>query len=255
MIEKIKNYIDKNTAFLLRLDDIAENMNWEFMNEAEVVFDKYNIKPILGVIPLNQDKDLLQYQKINSNFWDKVRKWQDKGWEIGMHGTYHLYNNKCNKNDYLGYGGNTEFCNVLYEKQLETIKEGLNKFNKENVLIKTFFAPNHTFDLNTLRALKTCGIYRVFDGYGLMPYEENDIKFVPQLFYKIIRIPFGIQSFQIHLNYYNLKDFENFISFIHKNNKKMISFDQAIEKTNNNFSYKMIRLLSKKILQLKRVFI
>jgi|TARA_B110000211_G_C13898590_1_gene472872 predicted deacetylase len=255
MFEKIKNYIDKNTGFLLRLDDIAENMKWDFMNKAEIIFDQYNIKPVLGVIPYNKDKELLEHPKINSNFWDKVRSWQNKGWEIGMHGTYHSYKNICNKNDYLGYGGNTEFCNISYDEQLKKIKDGLNKFSKEDISIKTFFAPNHTFDTNTLKALKSCGINKVLDGYGLMPYEEDGIKFVPQLFYKIIRIPFGIQSFQIHLNYYNLKDFENFISFIHDNNKKMITFDQAITKTNNDFAYKVIRFATKKLLQLKRIFI
>ena len=42
---------------LIRFDDICENMNWDFMNECEIIFDKYNIKPLLGVIPSNLDSD------------------------------------------------------------------------------------------------------------------------------------------------------------------------------------------------------
>ena len=49
------NFFKKNTGLLIRFDDIAENMNWQFMDESEILFDKYNIKPLLGVIPNNKD--------------------------------------------------------------------------------------------------------------------------------------------------------------------------------------------------------
>ena len=35
MLSKIKNYIKKNTGILIRLDDIAENMNWDLMSKSE----------------------------------------------------------------------------------------------------------------------------------------------------------------------------------------------------------------------------
>ena len=86
-----------------------------------------------------------------------------------------------------------------------------------------------------------------------MPYEENKINFIPQLFYKIIKLPFGIQSLQIHLNYLNQKDFDNFKNFIEKNSKKIITYNQTISKVNNSFFYKIIRIATKKILQVKRL--
>ena len=52
MFVKIKNYIKENTGILIRLDDIAENMNWDLMEKLELLFEKYGIKPILGVIPI-----------------------------------------------------------------------------------------------------------------------------------------------------------------------------------------------------------
>ena len=253
MIDKIKNYVKDNTGLLLRLDDIAENMKWEFMDEVEVLFDKYNIKPILGVIPKNKDKELLSYPKKNTNFWNRVREWKEKGWEIAMHGTNHVYDKFCSKVDYLGHGGNTEFCSHPFNEQLEKIKIGLNKFKEEKIIIRTFFAPNHTFDKNTLLALNECGIDKVLDGYGLMPYKENEVNFIPQLFYKTFKLPFGIQSFQIHLNYFNKKEFYDFKNFIEKNYKKFITFDQALSKVNNNFPYKVIRMTTEKILKIKRV--
>ena len=252
MFSKIKNYISENTGILIRLDDIAENMNWDLMEKSELLFDEFKIKPVLGVIPVNKDEELLSYPRKN-NFWDRVRKWRDKGWEISMHGFTHVYDKISKKEDYFNYGGGSEFCGHSLEVQFSRIKNGLNKFNDENIKIKSFFAPNHTFDKNTLLALKKCGINEVIDGYGLMPYEENKINFIPQLFYKIIKLPFGIQSLQIHLNYLNQKDFDNFKKFIEKNSKKIITYDQAISKVNNSFFYEIIRLTTKKVLQVKRL--
>ena len=253
MIKKVKNFISDNTAFLIRLDDIAENMKWEFMDEMEILFDNFNIKPVLGVVPYNKNLELLSYPKKNQNFWDQVRAWKAKGWEIGMHGTNHLYDRVCSKTDYLGHGGNTEFCGHPFAKQLEKINIGIKKFEEEKISIRTFIAPNHTFDQNTLLALKKSGINEVLDGYGLMPYSENDINFIPQLFYKMIKLPFGIQCFQIHLNYFNEQNFEDFKNFIKKNSKKIITYDQAISKVNNSFLYKIIRIGTKKALQIKRL--
>jgi len=253
MINKIKKYISSNTGFLIRLDDIAENMHWEMMARATSLFDKFNIKPVLGVIPNNKDPELLAYPKINISFWDQVRNWRDKGWIIAMHGNDHVYDKKCPKTDYLSLGGNSEFCTHSLEDQFDKIKLGINKFESEDIKIKTFFAPNHTFDKKTLLALKKIGIKEVIDGYGLMPYEEDGIKFIPQLFYKIRSIPFGIQTLQIHLNYFNQADFNNFEIFINKNSKKIITYEQAASKVNNNLSYKFIRVAIKKMLQVKRI--
>jgi len=253
MINKFKNFLSQNTGYIIRLDDIAENMNWDMMEKVTNLFDKFGVKPVLGVIPNNKDPELMSYPKRNISFWDQVRMWKKKGWEIAMHGTHHVYDQLHSNVDYLGHGGDTEFCGQPFDSQLEKIRIGLNKFKKEKISVRTFFAPNHTFDKNTLLALKECGINQILDGYGIMPYKENKINFIPQLFYKIIPLPFGIQSFQIHLNYFKQKDFDNFKNFIEKNIKKIITYDQAIAKTNNSFFYTIVRILTKKILQIKRL--
>ena len=253
MFEILKKYISNNTGILIRLDDIAENMNWELMEKSEAIFDKFKIKPVLGVIPNNKDSHLLSYPKKKGNFWDQVRSWKNKGWEIVMHGDTHVYDKFGKKNDYFGYGGGSEFYGHSYEIQITRIKNGLNKFKDERIFIRAFFAPNHTYDKNTFLALKKCGINQVIDGYGLMPYEENEIKFIPQLFHKVFAIPFGIQTTQIHLNYFSEKDFENFETFIKQYAKKIITYDQALKKLNNKLIYKVLRITSKKILQVKRI--
>ena len=63
MFESLKKYMSENTGMLIRLDDIAENMNWEMMDRATELFDKLQILPVLGVVPKNTDSELLAYPK------------------------------------------------------------------------------------------------------------------------------------------------------------------------------------------------
>lgn len=249
----MKNFISDNTGILIRIDDIAENMNWDLMDKCEVLFDKYNIKPVLGVIPNNQDQELMSYPR-KGNFWEKVRQWKKKGWEISMHGYTHLYSQTTNKKDYFGYGGNSEFFGQKFEIQKDKIEKGLQKFSNEKIKIRSFYAPNHTYDANTLKALKECKINNIIDGYGLMPYSNKGLYFFPQLFHKVILLPFGVQCTQIHLNYWKEIEFNNFENFIRKNKKKIISFDDAILKINDSMFYKLINFLFEKLLKLIRIF-
>ena len=172
-----------------------------------------------------------------------------------MHGNNHVYDKFCNKEDYLSLGGNTEFSGHTFENQLSKIKSGLNKFKSENLKIRVFFAPNHTFDNNTLLALKECGITEIIDGYGLMPYKKNNIKFIPQLFYKNFILPFGIQSTQLHINYWEDKDFKKFEMFVERNKSKFITYEDAISKVNNSPFYSIIKQLSEVLLRTKRILI
>ena len=140
----------------------------------------------------------------------------------------------------------------LIAHQSLKIKKGLEIFEKNNIKIRTFFSPNHTYDLNTFEALKSSGINEVIDGYGLKPYIENNIKFIPQLFYKPIFLPFGLQTTQIHLNYWGDKEFDKFYDLISKNYKKIISYDEALKFISNNTSDKILNKIIKSLLILKR---
>ena len=132
------------------------------------------------------------------------------------------------------------------------LKEGLKIFKENKININMFFAPNHTYDLNTFNALKSVGIFRVIDGYGMLPYTSHEIKFVPQLFYKLYTLPMGIQSTQIHLNYWREEDFEVFSNFVKKNHKNIISADKAFDKSYDGFIYNSINFFLKNLLKFKR---
>ena len=242
-----------NTGMLIRFDDISDRMNWKLMNKCEEIFDKHNIKPLLGVIPDNKDKEFLNYEK-KENFWQKVREWQNKGWEISMHGLTHVYDKETNKKDFFGYGGRSEFYGHPLEVQIEKISKGIKIFQSEGIKIRSFFAPNHTYDLNTFKALKENNLTKIIDGYGFFPYKEYGIQFIPQLFYKEIMLPFGIQSTQVHLNYMDENNFTKFKNFIIKNKKNIINFDEALNASNNGVFSNLTRFVSEKILKIMRKF-
>ena len=102
--------------------------------------------------------------------------------------------------------------------------------------------------------MKKNNIRNIIDGYGLMPLSKYNLNFIRQLFYKEIFLPFGIQSTQVHLNYWNERDFEKFQNFIEKNRSKIISFDEAINKINNNSFFLSINFIIEKALKLVRNF-
>ena len=233
-----------STSTLIRLDDIAENMNWQIMNRCESLFRKYNIKPVLGVIPNNSDPELLKLPE-EKNFWKKIKNWQDQGWEISMHGYSHNYHIDTKMNDFFRLGGKSEFYGKSLEDQKEKIKKGLEIFKKNNIKIRSFFAPNHTYDLNTFEALKQCGLYEVIDGYGIKPYNENGIIFIPQLFYRLLTIPFFHQTTQIHINEWSFNEIDKFEEFIKKNKDKIISYEEMLGKKTNNLIIKLLNKLTK----------
>ena len=65
-------------------------------------------------------------------------------------------------------------------------------------------------------------------------------------------LPFGIQSTQIHLNYWKEEDFKNFEKFLRRHQKKIVSFDNILNKVKSGFFiysiwYYLIYSLNQKI--------
>ncbi len=249
--KSMKNLISKKQGLLIRMDDIAENMNWDLMNKCETLFNKYNIKPLLGVIPNNKDPELLSFNKENL-FWEKVKTWSDKGWEICMHGYTHVYDTETNKKDFFNYGGRSEFFGHSLDEQKKRIKNGIDIFSSKDIKIRSFFAPNHTYDENTFAALKENGINYIVDGYGFFPYKKNSITFVPQLFYREIMLPYGVQATQIHLNYWDTKKFEEFEIFLEKNKNNILDFNQTILLAKNSNLSSVLNKSLELVLKVKR---
>lgn len=77
--------------FLVRLDDACPTMFQDNWDRIEEILDRYSIKPIVGVIPDCKDRSVGFDNPIDESFWNKVKMWDSKGWEIALHGLHHTY--------------------------------------------------------------------------------------------------------------------------------------------------------------------
>ena len=65
--------LTQKTGYIFRLDDITPNMNWQMLSRVKKLFNHHNVKPIIGVIPNNEDKELKSYPLCPFNFWTEIK--------------------------------------------------------------------------------------------------------------------------------------------------------------------------------------
>ena len=65
---------------------------------------------------------------------------------------------------------------------------------------------------------------------------------------------FGLQTTQIHLNYWSEKEFNKFSNLIYKNREKVVSYDEALKLISFAKTDKIINNIIRKLLILKRKF-
>ena len=237
--------------YLLRLDDACDTMNIKKWSRIEEILDKYKILPLIALIPSNKDPNMIKQNRM-SNFRDIVESWKNKGWEIGQHGYDHCYLNNSGGINPVNF--RSEFAGVSLEGQLEKIQIGKKITLKEyNIESNIFIAPSHTFDENTIIALKKNNIFKVSDGKFLYPCKYKDIIFIPQQFGDFRKILFpGVWTFFYHPNEMQENDFIKFEKFIQKNKDKFITF-KDIDFTNLKEITKFESLFSKFYFFLKKL--
>jgi len=206
---------------IVRLDDACPTMSRQRWDAMERVLDRFQIKPIVAVIPDNHDSSLM-IDKPNDMFWEKVRAWQEKGWMIGLHG----YSHCCQKAEpgLVPIHLRSEFTGNPLEDQKNIIKKGLDIFSEQGIRTNIWVAPAHSFDLNTLQALtQTSEIKFISDGLALCPYNEHGFVWVPQQLTRPVRKTFGIWTCCFHPNTMNDSGFQRFERFCQKNNDVFIN--------------------------------
>lgn len=161
---------------LIRFDDICPTMDYKQFNKAVELLDDYNVKPLIGVIPNNKDKNLLIEQE-HGDFWELVRTLKEKGYAIAMHGYEHVF---CSPHHgILNRRMESEFAGLPIEHQIDKIKKGKDILTNQGIDTDIFFAPAHSYDKNTLKALSLCGFKYMSDGKSSKPYNYRGVKCLP----------------------------------------------------------------------------
>lgn len=195
----------RSQRLILRLDDAAEKMDTGKWERMETLLDKYHIKPLVGLIPDCRDPQMEKYP-IDEHFWDKVHNWIDKGWWIALHGYRHVYDSQSGGINPVNH--QSEFAGHAYELQAERIRKGLEILRSKGIEPEIFFAPGHTFDENTLKALETQSSIRIIsDTAAWDVYQKDGFTFIPQQSGKVRKLPFATVTYCYHPNVMEDEDF------------------------------------------------
>lgn len=199
-------------TYYIRLDDACEKRDVQLWNRMEELLDKYNIKPLVGIIPYCEDPMMEKYLQ-DKDFWNRVDSWIRKGWVIALHGYTHVF---CSDDGGINpVNKRSEFAGVSLEEQREKIKKGVEVLRFHDVDPKIFFAPAHTFDMNTLKALEEESNIRIIsDTAANKPYSRWGFTFIPQQSGHVRKLPFNTVTFCYHPNTMKDQYFHNLESFI-----------------------------------------
>lgn len=195
----------------IRMDDITPDMDWKKFKEFKFLLDEYHVKPLIGVVPDNKDDNL--NRKAGScgpapaDFWQYIKELQENGWIVALHGYQHVYTER--RGGLFPLNCFSEFAGVPFEKQCAMIQKGRDVLSSHGINTDIFMAPAHSYDRNTLRALKKTGFIRMTDGFGNKPYFRRGLIFYPISFRleNSLKKKGGVTTMVIHTNTMEENDF------------------------------------------------
>lgn len=208
--------------YFIRLDDLCPTSNLKKWMPFFTLCDQYNIKPIIAVVPENKDVKLIGNRIVEPAFWQIVRNLQQKGYIIGMHGYQHLY--ETSNSGLLKANNRSEFAGLPYDVQEEKITTAREIFFREGVKPAVFVAPAHTFDKNTLLAIKNATeINIISDGLLSYPYEHLGFKWIPVQLSEPIPKKHGTWTLNFHPETCKEEVFSGLIDFVSLHKKDFVS--------------------------------
>ena len=203
-------------TLILRLDDACPKMDVDRWAKMEALCDQYHVKPLVGIIPDCKDPDMDVYA-YNDAFWtETIQRWKAKDWVLALHGYQHIFITR--EGGINAVNSRSEFAGISPDVQKEKIKNGICILRSHGIDPKVFYAPAHTFDHNTLIALKEETDIRIIsDTIAWDRYQKNDFTFVPQQCGKVRNLPFKTVTFCYHPNIMHDDDFSRLEDFLKEN--------------------------------------
>ncbi len=210
--------------YLIRLDDASEYWDREKWFRISALLNKYKIKPIFGIIPENKDPSLLSYPK-DDTFWNVVQQWIANGYTPALHSYEHIYHTECAGINPVN--SKSEFAGLSLEKQLLKIRRGNAILLEHGINAEIFFALAHTFDQNTLEAIKReTDIRIVSDTIATDIYYRDGLYFIPQQAGMVRKMPFKTVTFCYHPNTMSEKEFLELEAFLEKHSQEFTSYSK-----------------------------
>ncbi len=207
----------------IRFDDVCPTMKRDSFNMLYNSLKDVGVMPLLGVVPDNQDPKL-KIDSECSDFWANVKKMQEEGCSIAMHGTYHVY---CtNKSGILKFSKKSEYSGLSYEEQYNKLKEGKDILLSKGIKTDIFMSPSHSYDKNTIRAAYDLGFKIFTDGYSKYPYIYEKVLFIPCRSWGVTDKS-GVDTICVHPNTLTENDLNNLSNSVFL--RGLVSFNELVK--------------------------
>jgi predicted deacetylase len=205
--------------YVFRMDDITPTMDWNRFWSLLTLFNKRGIKPLLGIVPDNRDPKLKVHEE-HPQFWETMRDLYRHGHvDFAQHGYQHILTQRPGAaiiGARYGIKEMSEFAGLSLNDQISRIRLGQTILNDRGIFTSYFMAPNHSYDHNTLIALKRCGFTAVTDGISLYPFRKHDLVFVPQQFWRPVWMPCGVITICLHSDSINNQEVKSLRAFLRR---------------------------------------
>jgi hypothetical protein len=211
--------------YLLRFDDLCPTIERARWQRCLPLFQDFGIRPILAVIPDNQDKKL-NLSPPDPEFWTRMRAMQAAGATIALHGFTHRCASR--GTSLLRLHHHSEFSGVPEDVQQQWIREGLGILRGQGLNPTIFVAPRHGFDRATLRALHNEGISMLSDGFARIPFSRGGITWIPQQLWGPLEKSVGIWTICVHSNFIHAEQVEQLNEFIRSHAAQFTSLERVL---------------------------
>lgn len=217
----------------IRMDDISPDMDWERFMAFKALLDNYGIKPLIGIVPDNRDENLHKTDS-KSNFWGYIKELQENGWVIALHGFQHVYTTK--RGGLFPLNHFSEFAGISLEKQKTMLKQGTEIMQQYGIKTDIFMAPAHSYDRNTLFALRENGYTKLTDGFGNGPYKWKGMIFYPISFLqsRSLKKKTGITTLVVHANELQKADLERYQRLFEAHKQELLSYGEYLKEPVKN---------------------
>jgi predicted deacetylase len=217
--------ISDPAQYLLRFDDLCPTMRQSQWGRLLPVMEELRIRPILAVVPDNQDGDL-QQEPANPEFWAGMRVLESAGATIALHGFQHV----CRSvgKSLVPLHQRSEFAGIDEHTQRQWIQRGLTMLRDLGLNPKMWVAPRHGFDKATLRALKAEGIKTLSDGLTRIPFRREGVTWIPQQLWGPVEKRRGLWTICMHCNSAKGVEVDALVAFMRRNARSFTSVDRVL---------------------------
>jgi predicted deacetylase len=216
----------KTTRYLLRLDDACPTWDGARWERVLGLAAQHGVRPILGVLPDNQDPDLIRGEE-DAAFWPRMRALAAAGATMALHGYRHLAEHR--GGGLLPLHEWTEFAGAPLDTQRAWIAAGLELLRAQGLEPELWIGPRHGQDRNTLRALREVGIGVVSDGFAPVPYRRAGAVWLPQQLWAAREKGPGLWTILIHPNTATDAEIDALAIFLGQHRAEFIDFHAALE--------------------------